>query len=112
MKFSVLADAFKKLERTSGRLEMTDILAELFKKAVTEADWKKMLNAHREPLGEVVSRKAASADYVTSLPGAPDGEYVVIKYRTSFSRKKKAQETVTPMKEADGTWKVSGYFIK
>lgn len=33
MDFLVLAEAFEKLEKTSGRLEMTDILADLLKKA-------------------------------------------------------------------------------
>ncbi len=35
----------------------------------------------------------------TSLPGAPDGEYVVIEFITSFSNKKSAIETVTPKME-------------
>jgi hypothetical protein len=47
-----------------------------------------------------------------SLPGAPDGEYVVIQYRTSFENKNDAIETVTPMKDTDGTWRVSGYYVK
>jgi hypothetical protein len=45
-------------------------------------------------------------------PGAPDGKYVVIRYETSFRNKKAATETVTPMLDADGRWRVSGYFIK
>ncbi len=49
---------------------------------------------------------------MTSLPGAPDGEYVVISYETSFTNKKSAIETVTPMLDKDGKWRVSGYFIK
>ena len=36
MKFSIAADAFAKLEETSGRLQMIDILGELFKKASKE----------------------------------------------------------------------------
>lgn len=48
----------------------------------------------------------------TSLPGAPDGEYVVIQFETSFEKKKSSLETVTPMKEKDGAWRVSGYYIK
>lgn len=53
------------------------------------------------------------ATYATKLPGAPDGEYVVIQYKASFANKESAVETITPMKEADGTtWHVSGYFIK
>lgn len=49
---------------------------------------------------------------MTSLPGAPDGKYVVIQYDTSFENKKAAVETVTPMLDKDGKWRVSGYYIK
>jgi hypothetical protein len=54
----------------------------------------------------------SSKTYMTSLPGAPDGEYVVIKFETSFQNKKSAVETITPMREKDGKWRVSGYYIK
>ena len=84
----------------------------LFKNAITAADLDKQLAAVRKPLGDVVSRIAASAQYTTSLPGAPDGEYVVLLFDTSFSRKKTSVETVTPMKGEDGCWRVSGYFIR
>jgi hypothetical protein len=60
----------------------------------------------------LVSRKVISARYATSLPGAPDGEYVVIRYETEFTNGKEAVETVTPCLEKDGSWKVSGYYIK
>lgn len=53
-----------------------------------------------------------SARYRTSVPGAPDGEYVVVQFKTSFDKKAKAIETVTPMKDPDGQWRVAGYFIK
>jgi hypothetical protein len=46
-----------------------------------------------------------------TLPGAPDGEYVVIQYATRFEHKPSIIETVTPMLDKDGSWKVSGYFI-
>jgi hypothetical protein len=47
-----------------------------------------------------------------TLPGAPDGEYVVIQYQTAFQNKKSAIETVTPMLDKDGHWRVAGYYIK
>jgi hypothetical protein len=53
-----------------------------------------------------------SASYRTSLPGAPDGQYVVIKFNTWFENKKSAIETVTPKMDKDGMWRVSGYYIK
>ena len=44
--------------------------------------------------------------------GAPDGEYVVIQFSASFAHKKSALETITPMLEKDGKWRVSGYYMK
>lgn len=89
-----------------------DNAAAYFKKAVTKKQWEQSLNAVRKPLGSTLSRKLKSATYATSLPGAPDGEYVVIQFNTSFQNKQSAVETVTPMLEKDGKWKVSGYYIK
>jgi len=42
----------------------------------------------------------------------PDGDYVIIQFDTSFENKKSAIETVTPMLDKDGVWRVSGYYIK
>ena len=86
--------------------------ASLFKAHVTKDDWQKMLGATLGPLGKNTSRKLKSAKYATSLPGAPDGEYVVIQYESSFEHKQSAIETITPMLDKDGQWRVSGYFIK
>ena len=88
------------------------LAAEYFKQAVTEEQWQQAMQAVREPLGEVVSREVSTTTYTTELPAAPDGEYVVIQLDTTFANKRDAVETVTPMKQDDGTWRVSGYFIK
>jgi len=40
------------------------------------------------------------------------GGYVVIKFNTNFEHQAAATETVTPMKDSDGEWRVSGYYIK
>jgi hypothetical protein len=50
--------------------------------------------------------------YMTSLPGAPVGEYVLIRYDTTFGKKKSSVETITPMMDKDGRWRVSGYYIR
>jgi Protein of unknown function (DUF4019) len=86
--------------------------AEPFRKAVSKEQWKASLQAVRGPLGKLRSRKLAGAQYATSLPGAPDGEYVVIQYEASFEKKGSAVETVTPMREKDGSWRVSGYYVR
>jgi hypothetical protein len=86
--------------------------AELFKNAVGKDQWNQSLNSVRKPLGKVMKRTMKSKQYTTTLPGAPDGEYVVIQYETSFENKKSSVETVTPMQDKDGNWRVSGYYIK
>lgn len=70
--------------------------------------WTEKGKAVREPLGKINSRKLKSATYKTSLPGAPDGQYIVIQYDSSFEHKKSTVETVTPMLDQDGQWRVSG----
>ncbi len=86
--------------------------ADFFKNAVNQEQWNQSLNALRKPLGKVIKRDVKSKQYTTSLPGAPDGEYVVIQYETVFENKKSSIETVTPMLDKDGKWRVSGYYIK
>ena len=86
--------------------------SQLFKAAVTKEQWQNALRQTRDPLGKMLSRKLKSATYKTTLPGAPDGEYVVIQYESSFEHKQSAVETITPMLDKDGKWRVSGYFIK
>ncbi len=86
--------------------------ATVFQAAVSQPQWKSSLESVRKPLGSLVSRKLKSAKYSKKLPGAPDGEYVVLQFTTSFTNKNGAVETVTPMLDQDGKWKVSGYFIK
>lgn len=92
--------------------ESWDEAAGYLKSVVTKQTWVESLQAYRKPLGKLISRKPISKQYATTLPGAPDGEYVVIQFETSFQNKQSAIETVTPMLDKDGTWRVSGYYIR
>jgi hypothetical protein len=86
--------------------------APIFKQAVTQAQWEAAANGVRGPLGKLESRELLGAKFTTTLPGTPDGEYVVIQFKTRFANKAEAIETVTPMKDDRGIWRVSGYFVK
>jgi hypothetical protein len=86
--------------------------SQIVKDHLSEDAFVRQFSAARKPLGAVVSRKLKVAQYATSLPGAPDGQYVVMEYDTSFANKKSATETVAPMLDKDGQWRVSGYYIK
>ena len=74
--------------------------------------WTDALNGSRKPLGKLVSRKLNKAQSASSIPSAPDGNYVVMQFDTSFSNKKGAVETVTFVQEKDSKWKAAGYYIK
>ena len=106
------SDAWLKIIDGGNYAQSWDEASTAFKAAVTQKDWERQAKAVRDPLGAVVSRKMKGAQYTKSLPGAPDGQYVVIQYDTSFANKKSAVETVTPKLDKDGTWRVSGYFIR
>jgi hypothetical protein len=83
-----------------------------FRESITADDWTETMTKARKPLGEVKERIKIAQENIHSLPGAPDGEYVVMKWRSSFEMKGEAIETVTFREEADGTWKAAGYFIR
>ncbi|KHK02027.1 DUF4019 domain-containing protein [Desulfovibrio sp. TomC] len=83
-----------------------------FRGAVAEKDWDAALAGVRTPLGAATSRTVKSAKSATSLPGAPDGNYVVMTFDTVFANKKAAVETVTFMQDKDGSWRAAGYFIR
>jgi hypothetical protein len=89
-----------------------DEAAELFRGAVKRDAWIGAVSGVRKPLGKVVSRKLLGATYATELPGAPDGQYVVIQFETELAGKKSAVETITPMRDPDGVWRVSGYYVR
>lgn len=86
--------------------------AELFQSAVSEEAWGRSLGNVRRPLGQVLTRTLKTATQKTSLPGAPDGKYVLVQFDTVFTNKAAAVETVTAMQAADRTWKVAAYFVR
>jgi hypothetical protein len=92
--------------------ESWDHAAELFRSSIAKSEWEKIILSVRETFGPVRHRELKASTYTKMLPGAPDGEYVVLQFDTRFENKSHAIETVTPMRERDGSWKVSGYYIK
>ena len=83
-----------------------------FKAAVSEKKWGIALQSVRQALGKLGKRDIVNSQKSNSLPGAPDGEYIVMSFKTVFEHKKSAVETVTFMLDKDGQWRAAGYFIK
>jgi hypothetical protein len=86
--------------------------ASIFKSAITRDKWQAAVQSAREPLGQLKSRTLKNSASTSALPGAPPGDYVVFQFDALFEKKSAAVETVTAIRETDGTWHVGGYFIK
>ena len=85
---------------------------ELLKAAVPQEEWSRKMSVTLGPLGKVKSRAVRSSEHSRTMPGAPDGEYVVIQFDTSFESKQTALENVVMRKQSDESWKVAGYRIR
>ena len=103
------ADAWLKLVDDGNDQESWNQLATVVKPMVSEEKWAQKAAAVRKLMGPVISRNFKAGKYSTTLPGAPDGHYVVIQYDSSFANKKSTVEEVVPMLDTDGQWRVSGY---
>ena len=86
--------------------------ATFFQSKISKADWQTALKQVRTPLGSVRERTLLGSIYKSDLPNAPKGEYVIVQFKTKFATKGAFVETVTPMLDEGGNWRVSGYFVK
>ena len=106
------AEAWLKLVDEGKYTDSRQETAACFEHAVDKEQWGRSLQAVRRPFGKLVSKEIKSQSHKTALPGAPDGQYVAIQFETSFENKKSAIETVTPMMDQDGNWRLSACYIK
>ena len=83
-----------------------------FAKRVGKKKWAASLAEIRGRSGKLISRKSKSAEYTKELPGAPEGEYVVLQFETAFAQKDTATEKVTLILGRDLNWRVAGYAVK
>ena len=89
-----------------------NVAAAKFRDAAPEDRWAKALAAQRGQRGKVLQRTLASTRFERSFPGAPEGEYAVLAFRTAFENAPGGTETVTLERETDGIWRVVGYVIQ
>jgi hypothetical protein len=101
-----------KLVDSGNYAQSWDDTGNVLKATVARDQWQELLSRNRGPLGALISRKLTSAEYTTQLPGAPDGQYVVLQYESNFEHKSSTLETVTPALDKDGKWRVCLYIVK
>lgn len=70
------------------------------------------IRALRESFGPVRARRLKWARYTETLPNPPSGQYVILEYETRFDNRASVVETVTPVQDPHGGWRVGAYHIR
>ena len=82
------AEEWLALVDTGKTVESWQKLDPAFAKKVGKKKWVSGVNEIRGPLGKLSSRTLKSVEYTKELSGAPEGEYVIVQFTSSFERKK------------------------
>lgn len=88
-----------------------DEAANRLQRAVPRAEWIARVRALRAPHGPVRARRLKWVNYPETI-AAEGGQYVVLEYETRFDNTVSAVETVTPVMDERGIWKVGAYSIR
>lgn len=78
---------------------------------MSQAQWQQSIARLRKLMGQPLSRRLVLATYDTNPPLERPGQYVVVEYISSFENVKSVKETVTPMMDTDGHWRITSYQI-
>ena len=73
--------------------------------------WIGVVQQVRQKAGKMQDRELLEAKFTTTIPHAPEGRYVVVRYKTQFSNPPLTLESVL-MTEQNGAWKTMGYALK
>ena len=85
--------------------------APLFREKVTRPQWLDGVPKNRAEYGQFRSRKLSGAAYRKSLPGAPDGDYVTVRFISDYEKNPAADEIVT-LTYQGGAWRPLGYLLR
>jgi hypothetical protein len=75
-------------------------------------DWISNLTLNHSLFGWVIERRPKLTSYRGSLPGLPDGDYVIVVFESFFEKKRSAIETVIMVLDEEGEWRSTGYTLK
>ncbi len=97
----------------SGEYEKCwDEAAPWFREKVASRDmWLATAHETRDPLGAMQYRELMTTTYATNPMGAPDGQYTIVVYSSSWDAGT-IYENVSMQRQPDGSWGVVGYHVK
>jgi Protein of unknown function (DUF4019) len=89
-----------------------DLSSKQLKSAVTRAKFVDGMRDARKSLGKLEGRTAERFARSHQMPGAPDGDYVIIEYTARFPQGRKLQEQLVWTIEDGDIWRVAGYYYR
>lgn len=84
----------------------------LLQEQTSETQWVQTLRTTFGAMGSFISRAPQGREFRTALPGAPEGEYVIVTYNSRYTQAEDAVETVVMAKSATGEWQTAGYDVR
>lgn len=111
-KGTAAAEEFLQLVDAEEYNQSWEISSDLMRDKIFIEVWSRQVPVMRDKVGPLISREQNEASSSESAEGAPDGEYMVLKYSSSFQKQQSAIETIILVLEEDRQWRVAGYFIK
>ncbi len=75
-------------------------------------EWVRTLAVDRELFGWLIERRLKLTASRGSLPGLPDGTYLIVVFDAVFENKKAAIETVIMVADEWGRWHPAGYALR
>jgi len=86
--------------------------ADKFRQAMTQEQWATSLVQARAQFGILQRRTFAGAQKGDEIPNKPQGEFVVLFFRSGFAKRENVTEQVMMEREADGKWRIIGYSLR
>jgi hypothetical protein len=83
--------------------------ASVFKERVKQEDWEKKVDDQRTQFGRLKTRTLKGMGFTRQMDNAPDGEYFVMRYLSTYAKKDNVVEIVVPTRDRDGNWKIANY---
>ena len=83
--------------------------ASIFKERVRQEDWQKRVDDQRTQFGRLKTRTLKGMEFTRQLENAPDGEYFVLRYLSTYAKKDTVVEILVPTRDRDGNWKIANY---
>ena len=82
-----------------------------FRSVLELGKWREATRVVRAPLGAMEQRTVLLTTFQKTMLGQPDGDYVLIAFRTAFANKPVSRELVS-LERVDNRWLVVGYVIQ